>query len=332
MTVAEVLQQFSRVKVLVVGDVCLDRWCRYDPRLAEPSAETSLPRVAVVRTEVTPGAAGTVANNLIALGVDTVAVLGAIGDDGNGLELQRALTRNGISPELLVQSGQIATFTYTKLINEQTNVEDIPRVDVVNRENLPEEVAAQVHRQLVDVVHLFDVIIVSDQAETDRGGVVGPLLRTELAHLAADNPQKVFWVDSRRRAAQFRHAILKINQQEASQACRQIGVDNDYAALCAHTASPLLLVTQGPKGVMMVDPEGRQTHIPTRATERPVDICGAGDSFSAGAALSYAIAREPALAARLGNLVASITIMKPGTGTASPDEVLRAAAEQEVGA
>src|SRR5207253_11338742 len=48
------------LRALVVGDVCLDRWCRYDPALSEPSRETGLPRVAVVSTEVTPGAAGTV--------------------------------------------------------------------------------------------------------------------------------------------------------------------------------------------------------------------------------------------------------------------------------
>ncbi|MDP2998007.1 MAG: PfkB family carbohydrate kinase, partial [Bryobacterales bacterium] len=53
-------------------------------------------------------------------------------------------------------------------------------------------------------------------------------------------------------------------------------------------------------------------------------ICGAGDSFSAGAAMALAAGGSPAQAARFGNLVASITIMKKGTGTASPDEVLQA--------
>jgi sugar/nucleoside kinase (ribokinase family) len=52
-----------------------------------------------------------------------------------------------------------------------------------------------------------------------------------------------------------------------------------------------------------------------------VDICGAGDAFSAGAALTLKATGDPAAAAAFGNLVASITIMKKGTGTASPDEV-----------
>ena len=91
MTVPEILAALPALSALVVGDICLDRWCTYDPATAEPSRETGIPRIGVVRTEVTPGAGGTVANNLAALGVGRVAVLGAVGDDGFGFELRRAL-------------------------------------------------------------------------------------------------------------------------------------------------------------------------------------------------------------------------------------------------
>ena len=64
MTTAEILAQFPKLSALVVGDICLDRWCAYDPSASEPSRETGIPRLAVVRTEATPGAGGTVANNL----------------------------------------------------------------------------------------------------------------------------------------------------------------------------------------------------------------------------------------------------------------------------
>ena len=61
MTVPDILTAIRSLRCLVVGDVCLDRWCQYDPALALASAETGIPRTAVVATEVTPGAAGTVA-------------------------------------------------------------------------------------------------------------------------------------------------------------------------------------------------------------------------------------------------------------------------------
>jgi sugar/nucleoside kinase (ribokinase family) len=57
--------------------------------------------------------------------------------------------------------------------------------------------------------------------------------------------------------------------------------------------------------------------------EKPVDICGAGDSFTAGAVCALAVTGNQVRAAQFGNQVAAITIMKKGTGTASPEELLR---------
>ena len=75
MTAQEILEAFPKLSALVVGDICLDRWCRYDPELSEPSRETGIPRVAVVATQVTAGAAGTVANNLASLGAGRIGML-----------------------------------------------------------------------------------------------------------------------------------------------------------------------------------------------------------------------------------------------------------------
>ena len=82
----------------------------------------------------------------------------------------------------------------------------------------------------------------------------------------------------------------------------------------------MLYVTQGPKGVLVVNDDG-ETQVPTRSVENPVDICGAGDGFSAGAGVALTISQSALDAARMGNLIASITIMKKGTGTASVEEV-----------
>jgi sugar/nucleoside kinase (ribokinase family) len=86
-----------------------------------------------------------------------------------------------------------------------------------------------------------------------------------------------------------------------------------------------MIVTDGANGARLVAP-GENTLYETKPIPQPVDICGAGDSFSAGAVLALAVTGSPAEAVRFGNLVASVTIMKKGTGTASPSEVLAAAA------
>lgn len=324
MSPAEILEAIPGLRALVAGDICLDRWCRYDPRLSEPSRETGLDRVAVVSTECTPGAGGTVASNLAALGCSRTAVLGSIGEDGHGCELRAALERRGIDSSLLVTApGQ--TFTYTKLINTYTDVEDLGRIDFVTFPP-PREVEDEILRRLEAAASGFDVILVSDQMETASGAVVTPRMREKLELLQARRPDLLIWVDSRMHIEQFRGLVLKPNEREALEACGRLGLEQpDYSELRRVTRSPLVMVTHGGDGVTLVSGDGVR-RVATRRVENPVDICGAGDSFSAGAALALRAGASAEEAARFGHLVASVTIMKPGTGTASPAEVLAAAA------
>ncbi|HEU0123475.1 MAG TPA: PfkB family carbohydrate kinase [Bryobacteraceae bacterium] len=321
MTTAELLEKISALRVLIVGDICLDRWCWYNPALALESAETGIPRIGVVRTETTPGAGGTVANNVAAFGVKDVAVMGVVGVDGFGWELRQALAARGIDGSLLLEVPSLQTFTYTKLMNTENDEEDLPRVDFVVTQALSEDVEMQLVRRFLDHAERFDVIIISDQAETSAGGVVTPALRGAIESIAAANPEKVVWVDSRARAELFQGVIVKPNLKEATEASLRALGRVDFPALRAHCASPLLWVTFGGEGVRIYNPEGERW-VKTEPVANPVDICGAGDSFSAGAACAYAVTRDAVAAAEFGNRVASITIMKKGTGTSSPSELL----------
>jgi len=321
MTPAEILAAIPKLSTLVVGDICLDRWCTYDPAASEPSRETGIPRIGVVRTEVTAGAGGTVANNLAALGAGRVAVLGAIGDDGSGFDLSRALAARGIDSGLCVRTPAIQMFTYTKIINARTSIEDQPRVDFINTEPLPQNVERQILDRLETAVASFDVILISDQAETSHGGVVTPAVRAMLADLAPRHPERIFLADSRARIHLFRNVIIKPNRQEAEAACRELGA-NRFPALLRHVEAKLMFVTHGAEGVLVVEETG-EAWVRTRPAQ-PIDICGAGDSFAAGAALALRAGAAATEAAHFGNLVASVTIMKKGTGTASPEEVAQA--------
>jgi rfaE bifunctional protein kinase chain/domain len=322
MTVGEITHGFSRISALVVGDICLDRWCTYDPATSELSRETGIPRIGVVKTEVTPGGGGTVACNLAALGASHVAVLGVTGDDGHGLELVRSLQARGISTELMVTGVPAPTFTYTKLINTETGIEDQPRVDFISRQPLPDEIERRVLGRLESAAAGFGVILVSDQAETEQG-VITPAVRRLLTVLAIRHPEKIFWADSRKRVHEFRSVIVKPNREEADDACLRLFGEVDYQKLRQHVEASLMVVTLGRDGALVVKP-GRVTPVETVPVEKPVDICGAGDSFSAGAALALAVTGSPVESVRFGNLVASITIMKKGTGAASLQEVLAA--------
>jgi len=325
MTTTEIMNGFKNLKALVVGDICLDRWCTYDPATSEPSRETGIPRLGIVSSEVTPGGGGTAANNLAALGAGTVAVLGIRGDDGFGFELVRALNQRGITANLMVELPGWQTFTYTKLLNLQTGIEDQPRVDFISTKPLPREAEMQLIENLIPVVEAFDVILVADQAETAAGGVVTPAVRESIIELAGKYPSKVFLVDSRKRVHLFRRVMVKPNSDEAEAACQKLFGQVDFRRLRARLEARAVMVTHGAQGALVVE-DDKETWAKARPVEKPVDICGAGDSFAAGAALTMAVTGDPVTAASFGNLVASITVMKKGTGTASPEEVVEAAA------
>lgn len=320
MTAAEFLTKLSGLRVLIVGDLCLDQWCWYEPALAERSAETGIPRLAVARTECTPGAAGTVAANLQSLGVGQVSVLGVVGDDGHGYELVRALNVLDIGTDLVLRRKEVPTFTYTKLINTATGREDQPRVDFIFSGEMPAAVDAAIASRLRDYAQHFDVICVSDQAETESGGVVTANVRHALADLAGGNT--LIWVDSRKRIELFRRCVLKVNEEEARDALLRAGCAT-LTELRQHANAPLLFVTYGGEAVRIAGRDGER-RIPTRRVPNPVDICGAGDSFTAGASCALALGADPETAAHLGHLVASVTIMKKGTGSASPAELAEA--------
>jgi sugar/nucleoside kinase (ribokinase family) len=143
--------------------------------------------------------------------------------------------------------------------------------------------------------------------------------------MAHKYPDKVIWADSPKRADHFRGVIVQSSQQQADEACLRLFATVDYQRLRQYLETKLLVVIRGAEGTVVVEP-GRETATMAVPVEKPVAMSGSGGSFSAGAALALAVTGSPVDAARFGSLVASVTIMKQGTATASPDEVLAAEA------
>src|SRR5437588_7147519 len=89
----QILVRLPALTIGVVGDLFLDRYLDIDATLTEPSLETGLDAYQVTRVRSQPGAAGTVINNLAALGVGHIVPVALIGHDGEGFELGQALAR-----------------------------------------------------------------------------------------------------------------------------------------------------------------------------------------------------------------------------------------------
>src|SRR5437763_1816544 len=118
LTTSLVEQVLSRAPVLavgVLGDLFLDRYLDIDAALTEPSIETGLDAYQVVRVRSYPGAAGTVLNNLVALGVGRVVPVALIGDDGEGYALRQALAAlPAVDAAGVLSAAGRRTPTYTK--------------------------------------------------------------------------------------------------------------------------------------------------------------------------------------------------------------------------
>jgi len=326
----ELLDLFPSRRIAVLGDFFLDKYLEVDPKLAEPSLETGRTAHQVVEIRKSPGAAGTVVNNLAALGTGTLHALGAVGDDGEGYELGRGLERLGCATDGLIRTAEILTPTYLKprdLGVAGLNGEH-SRYDTKNRAPLPAEIGTQLLQRLEALLPELHAVVIMDQVDLADCGVVSTVLRQALIELSQRHPQVLFWADSRRFIRQFQGMVIKPNQFEAVGRVNPLPADevavNDLKSaverLRAETGATVF-VTCGDKGMLVSDPE--IALVPGYGVKGPIDPTGAGDSATAGAVLTLASGGTPAEAALVGNLVASITVQQLGTtGTASRQQVL----------
>ena len=316
------LDGFSARTILVVGDFFLDKYLDIDPRLSEPSLETGLEAYQVAGVRAYPGAAGTVVNNLRALGVN-VLVLGVIGEDGEGDDLLRGLARLGVDGASLIRASVRFTPTYLKpmLGLEGSLARELNRLDTKNRLPLPVDIESQVIARLRQLLPRCQAVVASDQVSEPNCGVITDRVRAVLSELACSVPAVFFAADSRERIGDFRDVILKPNAREAARATGLAGISAAGRELRRRAGRPVV-ITNGEQGAFVFDQDGEQ-HIPAIPVAGPIDVVGAGDSVMAGLVSALCCGATLAEAALVGNLAASITIQQLGaTGTASRAQVL----------
>jgi sugar/nucleoside kinase (ribokinase family) len=317
----QLVTSFPKCRVAVLGDFFLDKYLDVDPSLAETSLETGKTANQVVSIRSGPGAAGTVVNNLVALGARRLHLIGFTGDDGEGYELRRALQNLGCDIEGLQALADRFTPTYLKprdCRNADLSGEH-ERYDTKNRRSTPPAVEDEAMSHVERLLPSLDAVVVLDQVTSG--------VRERLAELAAAFPSKLFWADSRRRIGLFKRLVIKPNTREAVH--QVFGEDADTAddravrlavsELRQRIGRPVF-VTAGARGIWVSDP--RVVLVRGVRVEEPTDPTGAGDSATAGAVLSLCAGASLEEAALVANLVASITVQQLATtGTASPAQL-----------
>lgn len=325
----EIVGRFGASRIAVLGDFFLDKYLDVDPALAEISLETGKTAHQVVSVRSSPGAAGTVVNNLVALGARNVHALGFTGDDGEGFELRRHLTALGCDLRGLFAAPGRFTPTYLKPRDAGTPglAGEHQRYDTKNREPAPTVVQEKALAHLERLLPNLDAVVVLDQVEEPDCGIVTARVRDGLALLADRWPKTVFWADSRCRIGQFRGMIIKVNALEAVREVTGVAQEPADDGLVARAMSELgartgrpVVVTAGARGMWVSDPA--PLLVPALRVGGPIDPTGAGDSATAGAVLALCAGATLEEAALIANLVASITVQQLATtGTANPSQL-----------
>lgn len=310
------LERFGDKRILIVGDLMLDRFLWGDVSRISPEAPVPVVRV---RTETEHlGGAANVAANVRALG-GQARIAGLVGGDPGGERLAAALERAGID-RILVTDAQRATTMKTRVVARS---QQVVRVDRESETVAAGPIAAQLTAAVLHALESADAVVVSDYDK----GVIGRELLAAILPRARQLGRPVI-VDPKISHFPFYQpvTVLTPNQGEAARAtAMEIRSDED----CLTAARTILdrldaravLITRGERGMLLVERGGQPRTIAAVARE-VYDVTGAGDTVVAVLALCLAAGAELAEAALYANHAAGLVVGKVGTATVAPDELL----------
>lgn len=311
------LDSFHRSRVLVLGDVMLDRFVYGAVERISP--EAPIPVLTVKESVDMPGGAANVARNVATLGAAQVTLLGVVGEDAAAADLRSQLERvPSIAPRLVGDASRPTTLKTRHVADRQ----QILRADVESRAPLSSETAALVLGEYRAAIAAADVVILSDYG---KGALSDPVLQEAIAMARAAN--KRILVDPKSRSFQ-RYAgatVLTPNRHELQLACGTECVSDEQIVvgargLLAQGICEVMVVTRGKDGMSIIGRDGPPTHLRTVARE-VFDVSGAGDTAMAAMALALAGGANFVDAARLANVAAGIVVGKYGTAEVTAGEI-----------
>jgi rfaE bifunctional protein kinase chain/domain len=312
---------YKDLRIGIVGDFCLDRYLEIDPEKTEVSIETGLPVYNVVNVRSQPGGAGTILNNLVALGVGTLFPVGMAGNDGEGYELQKAMSANpAVRLDHFVQTSERHTFAYCKplIVRPGTPPQELNRFDQKNWSTTPASISKRIGASILTLSREVDAIILLSQVDQPETGVVTSEVLGAIRQISQANPKLPILADSRAGFAGFPPVIFKMNEAElrAAKSIKQNAGINEIGAAAGSFAvenKRPVFVTMAARGMLGASVDGRCEHVDALPLRGPIDIVGAGDAVTANLAAALARGASILEALELANAAASAVIHQLGT-------------------
>jgi len=328
--VDELLERFSRGRILVVGDLMLDEYVRGVVDRVSP--EAPIPVVNLINEparDVRLGGAANVFNNLVALGGTDITLCGVVGDDPDGEFVREYMRRRDLpTAGLIVDSGRPTTIKTRIIAHNQ----QVVRLDREERKPISRESRGMLADFITGRMGSLDAIIFSDY---EKGVITPELLEAVLPHAARQGVTVA--VDPK--FTNFRHfknvSIVVPNRKEASGFVRYEILSLQDALTAAHDILTGLgcenvLIKLGEQGMRLVSADGIDISINT-AAEQVYDVTGAGDTVISTLTLARTAGATWEEAARIANVAAGVVIHYIGTTVITRELLRMAIVEKKIG-
>ena len=315
--IQEMLENFRKCKLMVVGDLILDHYAFGSVNRVSPEAPIQI--LDIETEEYRLGGASNVAHNLAALGAQ-VSVAGVVGDDNHAEIFCQFLGKSGVDSRGVMRDPTRYTTVKSRLIAQAHH---LLRTDRENRNPIPPDISHALFEFVAGNLANYDALILSDYA---KGMFIEDELAQRLIVLAKELGKKVFVGPKGKSWTRYRGAEMLSANRHETEIVTGLSLKND--ANVVEAARRLLndlslnavLITLGAKGLYLGSREHGDCQVAADARE-VFDVAGAGDTVLALFSLAAASGSPYKAAARIANTAAGIVVGKVGTATVSPTEL-----------
>ena len=326
MRITEIMKRFGRQRILVVGDIMLDRYVRGTVERISP--EAPVPVLRVTEEACAPGGAGNVAVNLRTLGAG-VELVGSLGKDRDGDEIVRFLKESGIGSGGIVRDEDKPTTSKTRLIAGNQQIARMDKeIDTLAHESVEKALLKSIQRAVRDFKPKG--IIISDYAK----GVVTDSLVSRVIEIAKGAGVFVTVDPKGESYGRYRGAnAITPNTREAETASGIRIKDEDSLGSAAekimeHTGADFVLITRGSGGISYFSKHGEAGTVPSHPVE-VFDVTGAGDTAASVFTLSFLASYLLEESVRIANAAAGIVVSRIGTASVTQADLKTYFAREE---
>lgn len=319
------IKKLYEPKVLVIGDLAIDEMIYGDAERISREAPVLI--LLHSNTKLILGAASNAAHNVSTLNDGKVSVIGVCGDDFQAGQLRETFEKAKVNCGRLVVDPSRKTTTKTRISGSITTsiTQQIVRIDRQTNALLSPEIEEEVLRQIERAVPEHDAVILSDY----HIGTLTPRIIQETIKLANQH-DKVIVVDAQKDLHTYKNITSMTPNLPDTQKSVGFFINGEEDLKLAgdkllnEINARSILITCGADGMFVARPNGNYTKIPVFNKSEVFDVTGAGDTVTAVYTLALAAGADPAYAAIIGNIAASIVVRQFGCATTTVNEILDA--------